>query len=138
MGKSRPGSAVEIQKREVAMYKLTPRRLEAAKSILDSAVSMLIRSRGNDITAHFEADFRRIWRVGYQELKDIIIDMSSRNDQYKYVAVRYMETSGIAGVVSEFKATLASLYGIRIFDNTSMNEDRKAFWNGFVEKYCEN
>jgi hypothetical protein len=66
--------------------------------------------------------------VGYQELKQIIIDLSKR-DHYRYLAAHYMENSNATGVVTEFQGELAAMYGIRSYYHAPDREEKqKAFW----------
>lgn len=108
------------------MANLTDRRFDEAKLILDRRRKTLLETGFLD--AHgLERELRQLWGIGYQALKGIMIDLSNMDD-YVLVAAKYME-SGCPGVVSEFKPTLAKLYGIRYYHAPEMAENRQEFWD---------
>ena len=117
------------------MARLTERRFEKAKAILDKYREDLHRT-GSISAGILEKELRDCWDTGYQELKGIIIDLSKR-DHYRYLAAYYMEHSNAPGVVAEFKPVLAALYGIKYYDGPEREHGRKAFWAGLDgERQC--
>ena len=108
------------------MYKLTERRLNKARSILDEHKSILDTHGTIDVGA-FEMSLRECWNLGYQELKDIIIALSKLDD-YVYLAAYFMEHSNAPGVVSEFKRPLAKLYGITHYSSPNRESAQRDFW----------
>lgn len=109
------------------MASLTPRRFEAARPILDKYREQLHRT-GHVDAGDLEGELRKCWNIGYQELKDIIIDLAKR-DEYRYLAAYYMEHSNAPGVVTEFQGTLAALYGVESYYHAPDREEkREAFW----------
>lgn len=128
----------EMVKQATFVSKFTTKLLRSAQTILDNAFDALVETQGKYTVSQIENDLRTVWNTGYQELKPIFIDMAKRDDKYKYIAVRYMETSNSSvGVVSEFQRPLAQHYGIKKFSNLSMEEDRRRFWELFRKKYCD-
>jgi hypothetical protein len=112
--------------KELKMYRLTERRFTKAKPILDQYRKQL-HDTGSILTRDFEMELRKCWKIGYQELKSIIIELSKQN-RYRYLAARYME-SGSSGVVTEFQSTLAKMYGIKSFYHSPEKDSkRQAFW----------
>jgi hypothetical protein len=110
------------------MYRLTEKRFSKAKSILDKYRSQL-HDKGRISNPDFEEELRDCWNIGYQELKEIILELAKHN-QYRFLAAYYMEM-GFPGVVSEFKNKLADMYGIKIFDgNPERDSKREEFWKG--------
>lgn len=109
------------------MASLTEPKFKKAKHILDKYNEQLHRTHELHDT-QLEHELREIWGIGYQELKGIMIDLSRLPD-YQLLAVRYME-SGFPGVVSEFKSTLAKIYGMEDFDidRNEREQFRKRFW----------
>jgi len=114
------------------MYRLTDRRRKKAQRILDAY--KLKHDAGQPMSAKsFEKELRECWNIGYQELKDIIEDLS-KIEEYTYLAAFYMENSNSGfGVVSEFKPVLAKLYGIKWYDAPERASARDQFW----EKHCK-
>ena len=111
------------------MYKLTPRRLEKAKDILEHyRETLFLRFTYN--TDQFEKALRECWNLGYRELKDIATDML-KHERYKHIAVYYMEHSNLPVVVSEFKPVLAKVYGIQCYHAPDLKQKREAFWYHF-------
>ena len=111
------------------MYRLTDKRLQKAKPILDEYMSRL-QAAGKIDVMEFEVALRNCWRkIGYQELKGIFKDMAGRRE-YLYLAAYYMEHSNEGRVVVEFQGFLASLYGVKWYRHNSpeINSKRKAFW----------
>jgi hypothetical protein len=107
------------------MATLTEARFDKTKAILDRYNERLLQTGKLDFHA-FEADLKDIWKLGYQGLKQIIIDLSKR-EEYVPLAARYME-EGMPGVAAEFKIPLAKLYGISHYHSEEQEEKRKAFW----------
>lgn len=93
------------------MYKLTENRLRAAHAILEKYRDALYETQGIRCM-DFEHELRDCWGVGYQSLKDIIIDLS-KLDRYEHLAAYYMQFQNPTGVVSEFQGRLAEIYGSR-------------------------
>jgi hypothetical protein len=56
------------------MYRLTNRRLSAATTILEKYRAKLFGSHQIE-PMHLEQELRDLWDIGYQELKDVMIDM---------------------------------------------------------------
>jgi hypothetical protein len=109
------------------MYKLTDRRLDTAELILEEARASLIE-RGSINPYSFEHQLREIWNIGYQEIKDVMNDIVKRHPRFKFVAIYYMENSNPGGVVSEFKKTLASEYGLPSYDRNAIASLRERYW----------
>lgn len=115
------------------MYKLTERRLEAARDILEQFRGWLYE-RGSFDAGYLEGQLRKCWDIGYQSLKDIMIDMFEHHPRYKYVAAWYMQHSNAPGVVSEFQKSLASLYHLRYFHTSERDDFGKGFWATFTSE----
>ena len=81
---------------------------------------------GRVSTVDLETELRKCWKTGYRELKDIMRELS-KQDYYRYLAARYMET-GYPGVVSEFQSALADVYGIESFQSAERDSKREVFW----------
>ena len=109
------------------VYKLTDRRLEDAREILERFRSQLHRSRHID-NVSFEHELRKVWGIGYQELKWIIRDLA-KTDRYRLLAAYYMQYQNAPGPVSEFQKPLADLYGTKHYDAADKDGARKAFWD---------
>ena len=86
------------------MYRLTERRLGRAKAVLEEYRERL-RSVGRVNGGSLETKLRQVWRIGYQELKDIVIDML-KQPKYRDLALYYMEHVYATGPPSEFKPYL--------------------------------
>jgi hypothetical protein len=113
------------------VYKLTKRRLDAAEPILEKYRSHLHKSRHMQSMV-LERELRDCWGIGYQELKDIIIDLA-KTDRYRLVAAYYMQHQNAPGPVSEFQKPLADLYGTPHYDPFDKDGKQKAFWeNAFA------
>ena len=108
------------------MYRLTERRLAAAQEILDRYADWLQDRHGIN-SAMLEKELRDVWDIGYQELKDIIIDMLNQ-DGYRLIAAYYMQHQSATGPVSEFQPHLARLYGTRMYDPFDEEGKQSAFW----------
>ena len=106
------------------MANLTVRRLEQAKEILDRHNASFLESHYLDERG-LEMELRELWGLGYQELKGIMIDLS-KEQEYSLLATRYMET-GFPSVISEFKATLANVYGLPTFHVADLEAKKKEF-----------
>jgi hypothetical protein len=107
------------------MATLTEARFKKAKAILDRYNEQLLQTGKLDFHA-FESELKGVWKLSYQELKHILIDLSKR-EEYVPLAARYME-QGTPGVAAEFKIPLAKLYGIPHYDSKERGEKQKAFW----------
>ncbi|OYP38044.1 hypothetical protein [Rhodopirellula sp. MGV] len=94
------------------MYKLTERRFAKVEQFLEEARSELI----NDGVLNYnilEREMRDSLNLGFQELKDIMIDIVKRYPRYRLVALYYMQHQNAGmGPVSEFQPTLAKEYGL--------------------------
>lgn len=108
------------------MYKLTENRLRAAHAILEKYRDALYERQGIHCLS-FEHELRECWRLGYRELKDIIIDMS-KLDRYEHLAAYYMQFQNGGCVVAEFKRRLAEIYGTR------HATDAEAYWERAIGK----
>ncbi len=108
------------------MASLTPRRFEKAEPILKKYREQLHRT-GDTSACDLEVELRACWNLGYQELKEIFIELSKR-DYYKYLAAHYMDHPVGPGVVMEFQGTLAKLYGMKSYNPDPDCEERRAFW----------
>ena len=111
------------------MYRLTERRKVKAREVLDRYTRQLHDSRAI-VAGQFEHELRQLWRLGYQTLKDIMIDILSNHPEYAHLAAYYMEHSNAPGVVSEFQEPLATLYGLTswYYDDDTETK-RTAYWN---------
>ena len=109
------------------MASLTAKRFEKAKPIFDKYKAKLLDTEDVDIPA-FEMELKAVFDMGYQELKQIIIDLSKR-PEYEMLAVKYME-EGTPGVVSEFKQHLATFYGMDYYDSSIAEREtkQKEYW----------
>lgn len=76
-----------------------------------------------------ERELRECWGIGYQELKDVILDMSKRTE-YERIAAYYMQHQNALGPVSEFKFRLGQLYGVRHYSSKGAKEGCEAYWAG--------
>jgi len=132
----RPGRNKENQdkRRKTMTYRLTEKRLREARPILDAAFEFLVEMRGAYLPAQFERDMTRCWGVGHKELKQIMDDLL-RHDQYKYVAVRYMECN-FCRLTRECQAFLKKFHGIKTYDEKTYPEIRKPFWDEFIALHC--
>ncbi len=113
-------------------YRLTERRLDAARDILDKYAEQLRRSKRID-SMGLEHELRETWDLGYRELKDIMSDLL-KTDEYKYIAAYYMQHQNPMGPVSEFKADLAALYGLNWYDSPERQKKQAAFWKRYFEQ----
>ena len=109
------------------MYRLTKRRKEKAREILDRYTQQLYNQRSID--GPLERELRELWKVGYQELKWIMIDMLEKHPEYAHLAAHYMEYSNGPGVVMEFQGSLAEVYGLSSwYYDAEKEKKRAAFW----------
>ncbi len=111
------------------MYRLTTRRLQKAKDVLEKYRTLLRAKLAFD-AGQLEHELRQCWDLGYQELKDIMADML-RHERYRHVAIYYMEHSNCTGVVSEFQSPLAKVYGIRGYFDPDRQKKQQEFWAAF-------
>lgn len=108
------------------MYRLTERRYEKALPIFESHRKRL--ESGQHVDARLlDQELRECWNVGYQELKNIVIQLLD-DPRFGLVAASYMENINGRLVVSEFKTPLAELYGLEVFDSPARDKQAKAFW----------
>ena len=114
------------------MAKLTERRLEAAKPILERYRDNIIASHSLEVHS-LEQELKDCLKLGYQELKHIMIDLA-KTSRYRLVAAYYMQHQNGNAPVSEFKPTLARLYGTADYDPFDKDGKQKRFWeNAFKE-----
>ncbi len=109
------------------MYRLTERRKSKAREVLDRYTRQLHDSRAipSDL---LERDLRQLWGIGYQELKDVMIDILSNHPEYAHLAAYYMEHSNGQAVVSEFQGPLARLYGLSWYHDPNRASNRDTYW----------
>ena len=110
------------------MYRLTERRKQEARDILDRYTKCLHDTRRMDARG-LERELRELWGFGYQTLKGIMIDTLSHHSEYAHLAAYYMEHSNVPGVVTEFHRPLAKLYGLSswYYDNAK-EQKREDYW----------
>jgi hypothetical protein len=113
------------------MYRLTQKRLDAAKDILSKYRKQLFSQHSFD-AGMLELELRQIWNVGYRPLKDIMIAMLAE-DSFREVAAYYMQNSNAPGPVSEFKRALAEMYGVTHYDAQDRREMQDAYWTNVFE-----
>jgi hypothetical protein len=123
------------------MYRLTDRRLESARPILEKYRAALIANKGFH-PGSLEQELRQCFAVGgtplgYQSLKDIMIDMLKR-ERYRHVALYYMEHQNPTGPVSEFQGPLARAFSMPQYDRQDREGKRKQFWGAFFSGQEEN
>jgi hypothetical protein len=109
------------------MFGLTDKRLEEAKPILEKYRDELFRSRSFN-SRSLEDELRKLWKIGYQALKEPMCELVEKKDRYREVAAYYMEQPTGPGVVEEFKQTLADLYGIRVYNDPTREQMREKYW----------
>lgn len=112
------------------MYRLTDRRKAKARDVLDRYTRQLHDTRSIE-GIRLELELRQLWGLGYQTLKDIMIDILSNHPEYVHLAAYYMEHSNVnvQSVVVEFQRPLAKLYGLSSWYHDDEKETkRKAFW----------
>lgn len=84
--------------------------------------------------AQMEKELKDCFNLGYQEIKDIIIDLFAQ-ERYKCLAAYFMENIDTSvGVVSEYHESLAKLYGIDWYYADDRVEKQNAFWNAFFSR----
>ena len=109
------------------MYRLTERRLAKVEQLLEQYRSELAEHGNFNVTA-MDQELKNLWNIGYQELKDVIIDMHKSHERYQHVAVYYMEHSNDIGVVGEFKSPLADAYGLKHYHDDALDASRTQYW----------
>ncbi|QDV62187.1 restriction endonuclease [Crateriforma conspicua] len=110
------------------MYRLTEKRKREAQTVFDKYTRDLHDHRWIN-TTRLEAELRSIWDLGYQEIKDVMIDMAEHHTELTHLSAFFMEHNNPMGVVSEFQETLARLYGLSGWNTDSNQESaRKAYW----------
>jgi len=97
------------------MYKLTNQRRSDALSIL-AKYQRQMEASGRIDCRRFEKELRECWRIGFQELTDIVVALS-KEDEYERIAAYYIQYSGVPGPVSEFQPRLAELYGVCYYES---------------------
>ncbi len=111
------------------MYRFTERRKSKARDVLDHYTKELHDTRHID-SLSLEMGLRGLWEIGYQKLKDIMIDIAARHSEYAHLAAYYMEHSNTPGVVAEFQGPLAKLYGLSSWYYDDAKElKREEYWD---------
>ena len=114
------------------MCRLTDRRKAKAREVFDRYTREL-HDMGEIKNFRLEFELRQLWDIGYQSLKGIMIDILTNHSEYEHIAAYYMERSGSAGVISEFKTPLAKLYGLSWYHDEEREARRAAYWeNAFA------
>lgn len=114
------------------MCRLTDRRKAKAREVFDRYTREL-HDTGTIENFRLEFELRQLWDIGYQSLKGIMIDILTNHSEYEHIAAYYMERSGSAGVVSEFKTPLAKLYGLSWYHHEEREAKCAAYWeNAFA------
>ncbi|RLB92252.1 MAG: hypothetical protein DRH26_06655 [Deltaproteobacteria bacterium] len=115
------------------MKKLTKRRKDTAKDILERYTIYLHDNKSIPVKP-FELELQNVWDMGYQSIKDIMIDIVKNHREYTHLAAYYMEHSSTVGVVSEFQRPLAALYGLTSWYHDDTKEiKRQQYWeNAFA------
>jgi len=119
------------------MYRLTDHRFQQAEGILEE-YRALLHTNFEYSTGQFENKLKECWNVGYQEIKDILIDLIKRYPRFRYLALYYMQYQNAAGPVSEFKITLAEQYGADYYGSDEYEAKKKEFWDKFKKNASEN
>ena len=115
------------------MYKLTERRLILAQKILEDYRAELTRNKRFS-AGLLERALKDVWVIGYQSIKEIMIDVLKNHERYGFVAAYYMEHINAPVVVLEFKRPLAKAYGISHYDSDERKNARESFWrNAYLE-----
>lgn len=109
------------------MYRLTVRRKVQASEILNRYSAALNSTHHIDSMA-LERELRAKWDLGYQVLKDVMIDMLQFHPEYALLAAYYMEHINPTGVVSEFQRHLAQLYGVKWYYDDERESRRDSYW----------
>lgn len=112
------------------MYKVTDRRFQKAESILEEYRDSLNKNLDYDTHA-FEMELRNCWDVGYQEIKDLLIDLIKKHPRYKHLALYYMQFQNAPGPVCEFHETLAKEYGAENYYSDEFEQKKDRFWEIF-------
>lgn len=104
------------------------RRIAKAEPLLETFRTKLHRS-GAYSCHEFETEVGKCWRCGFQIMKSRVMDLS-KHPRYVFLAAYYMENSNGSRrfVASEFKSTLAKLYGVSSYENARMKTAREALW----------
>ena len=112
------------------MATLTDRRMESARHIFETYRTHLHENHRCNC-AEMENELKACFKLGYQEIKDIILDLLKR-DRYQYLASYFMENIDTSvGVVAEYHAPLAKLYGIEWYHVDDREAKKKEFWDAF-------
>ena len=114
------------------MYTLTDRRFQQAEAILENYRNCLNKSLKYDTHA-FEMELRECWGVGYQEIKELLIDLIKKHSTYRDLALYYMQFQNVPGPVSEFHSTLAKEYGAESYYTDDFKTKKEEFWKRFEE-----
>jgi hypothetical protein len=109
------------------MPELTDEAVSKAASMLERHREQLFSKRSLSV-AELERDLRSVWSTGYQELKRLMIGLAEHG-RYQEVAAYYMEHANASGVVTEFQAPLAKLYGVKTYHySPELELMRDQFW----------
>ena len=118
------------------MYTLTERRFLKVEKFLEEARNDLIND-GMLNCGILERKMRDALNLGYQTLKDIMIDVVKRYPRYRLVALYYMQHQNAGmGPVCEFQPTLAMEYGLDDFYGGQEDQDqiKAKFWEDQLAK----
>lgn len=116
--------------------KMTPRRLEAAKTVLENYREELF-SRHSFDCFRFEIELRAALRTGYHGIKDVMCQMVERKhrppfekptDRYRQVAAYYMEHENGGMIVCEYQLPLTELFGAADYASDDWREKEAAYW----------
>jgi hypothetical protein len=110
------------------MYRLTHKRKKLARDILEKWTRELHDRRWIDARL-MEHELRECWQLGYQELKDLMIDTMENHSEFAHLAAWYMEHSNATGAVVEFQGPLSRLYGLRSwYYDDERDAKHAAYW----------
>lgn len=112
------------------MHKLTEKRLEKARDILEKYRTQLYE-HGSFCANGLERELRGCWDTGYRIFKEIMPDIFQNRPRYKYVAAYYMQHPKALDPCSIFKKLLASLYHLKSYDCPERDEAISEFWERF-------
>ncbi len=108
------------------MAELTEKQFDDAKSTIEQYREKLSKVKQFDARS-FERDLRKIWDLGHQEVKGLIVELS-HHGRCEQVAAYYMEHSNAPGVVIEFQRRLAELYGISSYQSSDRVSKQNEYW----------
>ena len=119
--------------RTIPVYQLTNNRLEKVMTFLERHRSSLVSTGAMD-THQFEDDLKRLLKLNYKQVKDILIDIVNRYPRYRYLALYFMQYCNPTGPVMEFRSTIARAYGLEFFTPDEVDARSKEFWQEAVQK----